>query len=62
MSLLLGSVTRHLLTAIAGALMGAGISEPATADFTHAAEPVVGGLLLYAVGQLWSIFDKKPKK
>jgi len=42
--------------------MGAGISEPATADFTHAAEPVVGGLLLYAVGQLWSIFDKKSKK
>ena len=59
MPVLLGSVVRHLLTAVAGALVGAGVAEPAAADFTQAAEPVVGGLILYAVGQIWSIFDKK---
>jgi hypothetical protein len=59
MPVLLGSVVRHLLTAVAGALVGVGVAEPAAADFTQAAEPVVGGLILYAVGQIWSIFDKK---
>jgi len=59
MPVLLGSVVRHLLTAVAGALVGVGVAEPAAADFTQAAEPVVGGLILYALGQLWSIFDKK---
>jgi hypothetical protein len=50
-----------LLTAVAGALVGVGVSEPAAADFTQAAEPVVGGILLYAIGQVWSIFDKTKK-
>ena len=59
MPVLLGSVVRHLLTAVAGALVGVGVAEPAVADFTQAAEPVVGGLILYALGQIWSIFDKK---
>jgi hypothetical protein len=59
MPVLLGSVVRHLLTAVAGALVGVGVAEPAAADFTQAAEPVVGGLILYALGQIWSIFDKK---
>ena len=59
MPVLLGSVVRHLLTAVAGALVGVGVAEPAAEDFTQAAEPVVGGLILYALGQLWSIFDKK---
>ena len=58
MPVLYGSIIRHLLTAVAGALVGAGVSEPAATDFTQAAEPVVGGLLLYAIGQVWSIFDK----
>jgi len=59
MPVLLGSVVRHMLTAVAGALVGVGVAEPAAADFTQAAEPVVGGLILYALGQIWSIFDKK---
>lgn len=49
MPVLLGSVVRHLLTAVAGALVGVGVAEPAAADFTQAAEPVVGGLILYAL-------------
>lgn len=61
MPVLYGSIIRHLLTAVAGALVGVGVAEPAAADFTQAAEPVVGGILLYAIGQVWSIFDKTKK-
>jgi hypothetical protein len=56
-----GSIVRHLLTAVAGALVGVGVAEPAATDFVNAAEPVVGGILLYAIGQVWSIFDKTKK-
>ena len=54
-----GSVIRHLLTAASGGLIVVGVSEEQTQDFVHAAEPLVSGIALYLVGQVWSIFDKK---
>lgn len=61
MPVLWGSIVRHLLTAVAGALVGVGVTEPVATNFTQAAEPVLGGVLLYAIGQVWSIFDKTKK-
>jgi uncharacterized membrane protein len=48
-----------LLTAVAGGLVTVGVAEPDAADFVATAEPVVGGVLLYAIAQVWSIFEKK---
>ncbi len=59
MPILYRSIIRHLLTAVAGGLVTVGVAEPDAADFVATAEPVVGGVLLYAIAQVWSIFEKK---
>lgn len=62
MQLILFSIVRHLLTLAAGALIGVGVEESDAANLAKAAEPVVGGALLYGAAQAWSIVDKKKKK
>ncbi len=62
MQLILFSIVRHLLTLAAGALIGIGVEESDAANLAQAAEPVVGGALLYGAAQAWSLVDKKKKK
>lgn len=57
----IGSIVRHLLTLVAGSLIGAGVSEHDATNLTQAAEPVVGGLIIYLLSQGWSFFDKKKR-
>ena len=61
MQLILFSVVRHLLTLAAGALIGIGVEESDAANLAKAAEPVVGGALLYGTAQAWSVVDKKKR-
>ena len=58
----LTSVVRHLLTLAAGGLIAIGVGERDAANLVQAAEPVVGGLLLYGMSQAWSWFDKRKKR
>jgi hypothetical protein len=58
----LTSVVRHLLTLVAGGLIAVGVGERDAANLVQAAEPVVGGLLLYGMSQAWSWFDKRKKR
>lgn len=61
MPMIIGSIVRHLLTALAGGLLGLGIEEAAATNLVEAATPVVSGALLYGIGQVWSIRDKKKR-
>ena len=61
MPLFLASIIRHLLTLAAGGLLGIGITETDAQNLVTAAEPVVGGAVLYAASQAWSLFDKKKR-
>lgn len=61
MPLLLASIIRHLLTLAAGGLLAVGVSETDATNLVHAAEPVVGGAVLYGVSQVWSLIDKKKR-
>ncbi len=62
MPILLASLIRHLLTLAAGSLITVGVQEDAAINFVSAAEPVVGGIVLYSASQAWSLFDKNKKK
>lgn len=62
MPLFLASIIRHLLTLAAGGLLGIGITETDAQNLVSAAEPVIGGAVLYAASQAWSLIDKKKKK
>lgn len=53
------SIVRHLLTAGAGCLITVGISEGDANNLVSALEPIVSGVILYSVGQAWSLFDKR---
>jgi uncharacterized membrane protein len=53
------SVVRHLLTFAAGGLVVVGVSEHDSANLVNALEPVISGVLLYTIGQGWSLFDKQ---
>jgi hypothetical protein len=61
MPILLASIVRHLLTLAAGGLLAIGVSEDQAGEFAKAAEPIVGGALLYGASQLWSINDKRKR-
>jgi hypothetical protein len=50
-----------LLTLAAGGLLTAGISENDATTFIKAAEPVIGGAILYGTAQVWSLVDKKKR-
>jgi hypothetical protein len=62
MSLILASILRHLLTLAAGALVTVGVAEHDAANLASAAEPVLGGAILYGASQAWSIIEKKKKR
>ncbi len=62
MPLFLASIIRHLLTLAAGGLLTVGVSEADATNLVHAAEPVIGGAVLYAASQAWSLFDSKKKR
>jgi len=61
MPLFLASIIRHLLTLAAGGLLAVGVSEADAHNLVNAAEPVIGGAVLYAASQAWSLFDKKKR-
>jgi hypothetical protein len=61
MELIIYSVLRHLLTLAAGALIGVGVEEHDAANLAKAAEPVIGGAILYGAAQAWSVVDKKKR-
>jgi hypothetical protein len=62
MPIIIASVIRHLLSLAAGSLLALGISEHDADGLVRAAEPVVGGVLLYGASQAWSLVEKKKKK
>ena len=55
------SIVRHLLTLAAGSLLAIGVAEGDADNLVKAAEPVVGGAVLYGISQAWSLFDKKKR-
>lgn len=59
MNLVLASVVRHLLSALAGGLVYIGVSDHDAASFLQAAEPVVAGAIIYGASQAWSVVDKR---
>lgn len=59
MELVIFSIVRHLLTLAAGSLLTIGVSDADAHNLAAAAEPVVGGAVLYGVSQIWSLKDKK---
>ena len=61
MELIIFSVVRHLLTLVAGSLLTIGVSDADAHSLASAAEPVIGGAVLYGVSQIWSIKDKKKR-
>lgn len=61
MPVFLASLIRHLLTLAAGGLLTVGVSEADAHNLVRAAEPVVGGAVLYGVSQAWSLLDKKKR-
>lgn len=61
MPVFLASLIRHLLTLAAGGLLTVGVSEADAHNLVKAAEPVVGGAVLYGVSQAWSLLDKKKR-
>jgi len=50
-----------LLTLAAGSLLAIGVAESDADNLVKAAEPVVGGAVLYGISQAWSLFDKKKR-
>lgn len=61
MNLILASVVRHLLSALAGSLVYIGVTDHEASNFLQAAEPVVTGALVYGAAQAWSVVDKKKR-
>ncbi len=61
MPLFITSIVRHLLTLAAGSLLAIGVTEGDADNLVKAAEPVVGGAILYGVSQAWSLLDKKKR-
>jgi hypothetical protein len=61
MPVFLASLIRHLLTLAAGGLLAVGVTESDATSLVRAAEPVVGGVVLYGVSQAWSLLDKKKR-
>lgn len=61
MPIFIASIVRHLLTLAAGSLLAIGVAESDADNLVKAAEPVVGGAMLYGISQAWSLFDKKKR-
>jgi len=54
-----GSIIRHLLTALGGALVGLGVAEADVNQFILASQPVLAGVIMYALGQGLSLVKAK---
>jgi hypothetical protein len=61
MPFFVASIVRHLLTLAAGSLLAIGVAESDADNLVKAAEPVVGGAVLYGISQAWSLLDKKKR-
>ena len=59
MPIIIASIVRHLLTLAAGSLITIGVSEGDASNLVSALEPIVGGAVLYAGSQVWSLRDKQ---
>jgi len=57
----LGSIFRHALSAVGGALMIVGVDQAAADNFVAAAAPVLTGGLSWGIGQLWSLAEKRAR-
>lgn len=55
MKSILSSFIRNVLQVFAGALMAYGVSESDASEWVKASEPVLSGLLIYVVAQVWSL-------
>jgi hypothetical protein len=55
----LGSIFRHALSGIGGALVVVGVDAADAQSFIAAAGPVLTGILSWGIGQLWSFADKR---
>ena len=62
MPFFLASIIRHLLTLAAGSLVTLGVAESDALNLASAAEPVLGGAILYGAAQAWSLVEKKKKR
>ena len=62
MPIILASIIRHLLTLAAGGLLAVGVSDHDAQGLVKAAEPVVGGMVLYGASQAWSLVEKRTKR
>lgn len=51
-----------MLTLAAGGLLAVGVNETDAESLVKAAEPVVGGIVLYGASQAWSLIEKKKKR
>lgn len=60
---LIGSVIRHGLTAVGGILVAQGIldSPEPVAQLVDPMTQIIVGVVVYFLGQTWSIFEKKKK-
>lgn len=57
-----GSIARHILSGVGGALVSIGIADSAVKGFTAASEPIIAGLLVWGIGQVWSLVQKAKAK
>lgn len=56
-----GSVVRHTLTTLSGALLMIGVTPEQAGSFASSAEPVAMAVILYLGGLIWSFVEKKKK-
>jgi len=59
MNIVIASIVRHLLSALAGSLIAIGIADNDAHSFLLASEPVVTGLVIYVAAQAWSFAAKR---
>lgn len=50
----IASIVRNLLQVLAGVLLAYGVNESDASQWVQASEPIVTGLILYVIAQLWS--------
>ena len=50
----IASIVRNLLQVLAGVLLAYGVNESDASEWVKVSEPIVTGLILYVIAQLWS--------
>lgn len=59
---LVGSLVRHGISALSGALLSIGIQQAAVDSLANALVPILGGVVTYGVSQGWSILEKRIRR